>query len=135
MELSAVAAGTILLHRLGKHGAVITDNQGIVKQLLTRRRMCRSGSQEGTTLALPAWAILHEGLIYLRWHHGHPERREKDRQAWSREDWGNRVYARTELRSPETVSRGTVSQKEKMCMRRKIYGLLKISATKILSFF
>ena len=46
-----------------------------------------------------------------------------------------RVYARTELRSPETVSRGTDSQEEKMCMRRKIYGLLKISARKILSFF
>ena len=39
----------------GHHGHVITDNQGIVKQLLVRRRMCRSGSREGTSLALPAW--------------------------------------------------------------------------------
>ena len=89
MELSAVAAGTILLHRLGKQGQVITDNQSIVKQLLDRRRMCRAGSREGTTLALPAWAILQERLISLRWHRGHPERREKDRQAWSRDDWGS----------------------------------------------
>ena len=51
--------------------------------------MCRSGSREGTSLALPAWDILHEGLLSLRWHRGHPERREKDRQAWSRDDWGS----------------------------------------------
>ena len=41
MELLAVAAGTILLHRLSKQGRVITDNQGIVKQLLDRRRVYR----------------------------------------------------------------------------------------------
>ena len=73
----------------GQARAFITDNQGIVKQLLDRRRMCRSGSREGTTLALPAWDILHEGLISLRWRRGHPERREKDHQAWSRDDWGS----------------------------------------------
>ena len=89
MELLAVSAGTILLHRLGKHGRVITDNQGVVKQLLDRRRMYRSGSREGITLALPAWDILQEGHISLHWHRGHSERREKDRTAWSHDDWGS----------------------------------------------
>ena len=96
MELLAVAAGSILLHRLGKHGRVITDKQGIVKQLLDRRRMSRSGSRDGTSLTLPAWDILQEGNISLQWHRGHPERREKDRAAWARDGWGSylaNVYA------------------------------------------
>ena len=89
MELLSITAGTILLHRLGKQGRVITDNQGIVKQLSDRKRMSRSGSRQGTPIALPAWDILQAGLITLHWHCGHPERREKDRTAWSRDDWGS----------------------------------------------
>ena len=89
MELLAATAGKILLHRLGKHGRVITDNQGIVKQLLDRKRMSRSGSRQGTSLALPAWDILQKGQITLHWHRGHPERREKHSTAWSRDDWGS----------------------------------------------
>ena len=89
MELLSITAGTLLLHRLGKRGRVITDNQGVVKQLLDRKRMSRSGSRQGTSLALLAWDLLQEGQITLHWHRGHPERREKDRTTWSRDDWGN----------------------------------------------
>ena len=89
MELLATTAGTVLLHRLGKRGRVITDNQGVVKQLLDRSRMSRSGSRQGTSFALLAWDILQEGQITPHWHRGHPERREKDRTAWSRDDWGS----------------------------------------------
>ena len=89
MELLSATAGTILLHRLGKQGRVITDNQGIEKQLLDRKRMTRSGSRQGSSIALPAWHILQEGQITLHWHRGHPERREKDRTTWSRDDWGS----------------------------------------------
>ena len=81
--------GIIFLHRLGKQGRVITDNQGIVKQLLDRKRMTRSGSRQGTSIAVPAWDILQEGQITLHWHRGHPERRGKTRTAWSRDDLGS----------------------------------------------
>ena len=70
MELLSATAGTILLHRLGKQSRVITDNQGIgiVKQLWNRTRMSRSGSRQGTSIALRAWDILQEGQITLHWH-------------------------------------------------------------------
>ena len=88
MELVGVTSSIILLHALGKRGCVYTDNQGIVKQLTDHRRLRRTGLMGGSALALQAWDILREGQISLRWHRGHPERREKDRTLWSREDWG-----------------------------------------------
>ena len=48
--------------------------------------MSRSGSRQGTSLALPAWDILQADQITLHWHRGHPERREKDH---ARDDWGS----------------------------------------------
>ena len=53
--------------------------------LSARRSICRSGQRSGVFLALPTWDILQEGKISLTWHHGHPERREKNRSLWSRE--------------------------------------------------
>ena len=88
MELVGVSSGIILLHALGKGGCVYTDNQGIVKQLTDHRRLRRTGLMGGSALTIQAWDILQEGQILLRWHRGHPERREKDRTLWSREDWG-----------------------------------------------
>ena len=88
MELVGVTTSISLLHSLGKRGRVYTDNQGIVKQLSDYRRIRRTGLMGGSALSLQAWAILQEGRISLHWHRGHPERREKDRTLWSREDWG-----------------------------------------------
>ena len=74
--------------------------------------MSRSGSRQGTPRAQPAWAILQEGQIKLHWHRGHPERREKDRTAWSRDDWGSylaNLYAppRADPSPPNSPSRIT----------------------------
>ena len=88
MELVGATSGIIFLHALGKGGRVYTDNQGIVKQLTDHRRLRRTGLMGGSALTLQAWAILQEGQISLHWHRGYPERREKDRTLWSREDCG-----------------------------------------------
>ena len=44
---------------------------------------------DGSLLSLAALDSLKAGHISLHWHRGHPERREKNRSLWSREDWGS----------------------------------------------
>ena len=89
MELVWIATGAILPHRLQKRGRIYTYNQSVVKQLTTHPRMCRSGQRSRVFFALSAWEILQEGQISLTWHRGHPERREKNKSLWSRDDWGS----------------------------------------------
>ena len=88
VELVGVATGTLILHRLHKHGYIYTDNQSVVKQLTARRRMSHSGQRSGVFFALHTWHNLKEGTISLSCLRGHPERREKNRALSTREDWG-----------------------------------------------
>ena len=81
-----VATGVLILAALQRTRTIVTDHQGLMKQLTDDQRLRR------TSLLAPAapplrMEALRSHHILLRWHWSHGERRNKNRSGWSREAW------------------------------------------------
>eukprot|EP01041_Mallomonas_annulata_P006771 gene6771-biopygen3259 len=94
MEYMALAAATAIKTELQAQEPIRTDCQAVVKVLASRHYHLRQKNTTHRTLLQYATMHIDQGQCLPEHVMGHPERREPNREKWTRDQWGNHLADR-----------------------------------------
>ena len=96
MELLALLTGLSIITHTKQPATIYTDCESAVKKLqkLMQSPAALKATSRDVQLLAAATSHLRNGLSSLQWIRGHPERKQKDEEQWTREMWGNHLADR-----------------------------------------
>eukprot|EP01041_Mallomonas_annulata_P042156 gene42156-biopygen7546 len=94
MEHMALAAATAIKNEVQAQEPIRTDCQAVVKILASRHYHLRQKNTTHRTLLQYATMHIDQGQCLPEHVMGHPERREPNREKWTRDQWGNHLADR-----------------------------------------
>eukprot|EP01041_Mallomonas_annulata_P042122 gene42122-biopygen5635 len=94
MEYMALAAATAIKTEIQTQEPIRTDCQAVVKILASRHYHLRQKNTTHRTLLQYATMHIEQGQCLPEHLMGHPERREPNREKWTRDQWGNHLADR-----------------------------------------
>eukprot|EP01041_Mallomonas_annulata_P042130 gene42130-biopygen6182 len=94
MEYMALAAATAIKNELQAQEPIRTNCQAVVKILTSRHYHLRQKNTAHRALLQYATMYIDQGQCLPEHVMGHPERREPNREKWTRDQWGNHLADR-----------------------------------------